>query len=239
MAIPAPAKIELLTSVVRTGTTPEQQSAFRAMGQVSDAASVDALGRFAAELDAGRIDPSVQLDLLDAMRSTKAEPLLRRLDQMKVGRDLATISTAMPGALANGGSSFRGQQVALQHESAQCTRCHTIGQSKAEVGPSLMGVGTRLTRELIVQSLVDPSAKLAPGFGQVSVTLKNGQKLQGTLREETATAIAVEDATRGLQRVQVSDIASRTNGASAMPDMDLLLTPAQIRDVVAYLMTLK
>jgi hypothetical protein len=33
----------------------------------------------------------------------------------------------------------------------------------------------------------------------------------------------------------VSDIATRTNGVSAMPDMDLLLTPRQIRDVVEFL----
>jgi putative heme-binding domain-containing protein len=100
-------------------------------------------------------------------------------------------------------------------------------------------VASRLTHEQLLQALTDPSARIAPGYGVVMLTLKNGQKLQGTLREETDAMVAVEDATRGLQRVPVSDIASRTNGTSAMPDMDLLLTPHEIRDVVAFLATLR
>lgn len=240
MSISAPAKVELLTAMVKAGAVPEQQTALRAIGDVQGAASVDALKRFADDLTGGRLEPVLQVDLLEAMRASKAEPLLQRLDQMKVGRDLATLSTAMPGALVVGGSPVRGQQVVFRNESSQCVRCHNIGAAKAEVvGPHLSGVGTRLTREQLLQALTDPSARLAPGYGQVSLTLKNGQKLQGLLREETDTMIAVEDATRGLQRVQLAEVATRTNGVSAMPDMKLLLTPRQIRDVVAYLATLR
>jgi hypothetical protein len=57
----------------------------------------------------------------------------------------------------------------------------------------------------------------------------------GPLRLESPPALAVDVPSRGLQRIQVSDIATRTNGVSAMPDMDLLLTPRQIRDVVEFL----
>jgi len=195
--------------------------------------------RLADGLSAGSVAPAVQLDLLEALQATKAEALQQRLDQLAVGRDLANVGTVFPAALTTGGSPVRGRQVTAQHEAAQCARCHTIGNSTSDVGPSLIGIGSRLTRAQLLESLIDPGARLAPGFGQVSVTLKNGQKLEGTLREESATALAIEDATRGLQRVQVSEIATRTNGVSAMPNMALLLTPAQIRDVVEFLATQK
>jgi putative membrane-bound dehydrogenase-like protein len=240
MTISAPAKVELLASMVAKGALPEQQTALRAIGDVPGPEAVAVLGRFADDLAAGRLDPAMQLDLLEAMRATKAEPLLSRLEQMKVGRDLTALSTVSPGSLLTGGSPIRGQQVVFRNEAAQCTRCHNIGAAKAEtVGPRLTGVAGRLTREQMLQSLLDPSAKLAPGFGQVALTLKDGKKLQGLLREETDTVIAIEDASGGLQRVQVSDVASRTNGASAMPPMGQILTPHQIRVVVAYLMTLR
>ncbi len=235
MPIAASAKVELLSSVVGTGNVAEQQSAVRALAGVPGTEAVQALGRLADGLAAGTVAPGVQLDLLEAMRASKAEPLQQRLEQLKVGRDLTTIGAAFPAALSTGGSPVRGRQLALQHDAAQCGRCHTIGNSKAEVGPSLVGVGGRLSRQQLLESLVTPSARLAPGFGQVSVTLKNGQKVEGTLREESATAIGIDDGKGGVQRIQLSMIATRTNGISAMPPMDLLLTPREIRDVVEFL----
>ena len=99
------------------------------------------------------------------------------------------------------------------------------------------GVASRLQREQLLEALVDPSARIAPGFGPVQLTLKNGKKLFGTLKEETPTHVVVD--VGGDQRVAKSDIATRVNGPSAMPLMSALLTRREIRDVVEYLSTLK
>jgi putative heme-binding domain-containing protein len=239
MPLAGPAKVELLSAVVGKGNTVEQQSAVRALGNVPGTEAVQALERLADALATGAVTPAVQLDVLEAMQATKAAPLQQRLEQLKVGRDLANLGTVFPEALTTGGSPLRGRQIALQHPAAQCGRCHAIGDSKAEVGPSLAGMGSRLTRQQLLESLILPSARLAPGYGQVSVTLKNGQKVEGTLREESAEAVSIEDTTRGLQRIPVADVATRTNGVSAMPPMNLLLTPREIRDVVEFLATLR
>jgi len=239
MPLRAPAKVELLSSVIRTGTIAEQQSAVRALASVAGTEALQALGRLADGLPGGAVAPALQLDLLEAMQATKAPSLQQRLDQLKVGRDLANLATTFPDALAVGGSSLRGRVTAVQHPAAQCVRCHTLGDSKADVGPNLTGIGARMTRQQLLESLITPSARIAPGFGQISVTLKSGLKIEGTLREESPTTIVVQDATRGLQRIDVSDIAARTNGASAMPPMNVLLTPREIRDVVEFLASLK
>jgi putative heme-binding domain-containing protein len=233
------AKVDHLVSVVGKGSTGEQQSAAGALARIEGPEAVQALERLADDLMGGSVPAAVQLDVLEAIQASEAEPLQRRLDQMKVGRDLANVGTAFPAALTVGGAVNRGREVTLQHDAAQCARCHTIANSTSDVGPSLVGIGSRLTRQQLLESLLDPSARLAPGFGQVSVTLKDGQKVEGTLREESATALAIEDASRGLQRVQVSEIASRTNGMSAMPPMGLLLTPREVRDVVEFLASQK
>jgi quinoprotein glucose dehydrogenase len=239
MSIAAPAKVELLSAVMGKGNAAEQQSAVRALAEVPGNEAVTALGRLADNLAAGSITPAVQLDLLEALQATKNEALAQRLEQLKVGRDLANVGAAFPEALSTGGSPIRGRQVATQHEAAQCSRCHTLGASKSDVGPVLNNIGSQLSRQQLLEALIDPSARLAPGYGQVSVTLKDGRKLEGTLREETAAVLAIEDITQGLQRVNVSDVATRTNGVSAMPNMGMLLTPREIRDVVEFLTTLK
>ncbi len=240
MTLAAPAKVEMLSSVVGKGNTAEQQSAVRALGESARQRSGSG-ARAPCRRACGRESwqRAVQLDLLEAMQATKAAPMQERLDRLKVGSDLANLGTVFPEALTTGGSPLRGRQVSQQHAAAQCGRCHATGASTADVGPPLAGVGSRLTRQQLLESLIMPSARLAPGYGQVSVTLKNGQKVDGTLREESATTIAIDDTTRGLQRIQVADIATRTNGVSAMPPMNLLLTPREIRDVVEYLATLR
>jgi putative membrane-bound dehydrogenase-like protein len=240
MPLAPPAKAELLTAAINVGNTAEKQSAIHGLAQVPGSEAAQALGRLADDLASGSIAPGLQLDVLEAMQATKAAPMQQRLDQLKVGRDLANISAVFPQALTTGGSPVRGRQVAAQHPAAQCARCHTIGGgSGAEVGPNLAGVASRLNRQELLQALIDPSARIAPGYGQVSVTLKNGDKVSGTLREESPAAIAIVDASGQLRRIQAADIATRTNGVSAMPPMNLLLTPREIRDVVEFLSTLR
>ena len=126
-----------------------------------------------------------------------------------------------------------------QAPAAQCTRCHNFGTGPgASVGPALRDVGSRLTREELLEALVDPSARVAPGFGPVQIALKKGQKYFGTLREETDSYI-VMDAGSEQKKIMKTEIATRVNGPSAMPPMGALLTRREIRDVVEYLSTLK
>ena len=127
----------------------------------------------------------------------------------------------------------------FQGPAAQCTRCHNFGTGPgASVGPPLRTIASRLAREQLLEALVDPSARIAPGFGPVQVTLKNGKRTFGTLLEETDAFITV-DAGSGPARILKSDIAHRVNGPSAMPPMGSILTRREIRDVVEYLSTLK
>ena len=55
------------------------------------------------------------------------------------------------------------------------------------------------------------------------------------LKEESPAVLTLEVAAGGLERVNVSEIATRSNAVSAMPPMGALLTPREIRDVVEFL----
>jgi quinoprotein glucose dehydrogenase len=101
-------------------------------------------------------------------------------------------------------------------------------------------VATRLTREQILESLLEPSARIAPGYGTVGITLKNGTRVDGTLRDETDTLVVLMAGTPPAeQRIAKTDIAERTNPVSAMPPVGLIVKPREVRDLVAYLSTLK
>jgi putative membrane-bound dehydrogenase-like protein len=232
-------KADALVSVLGKSSTGEQQSALAALGQLQSPAAVDRLGRLLDRLTARTLTAEIQLDVMDAARASGAEPLLARLDQIGVGRTLDRAAATLPAALMNGGNAGRGRQVALQHEAAQCVRCHTIGKQVSTIGPPLDGIAGRLDRQELLQALVEPSARLAPGFGSVALTLGNGQRLEGVLHEETGTTLTMEDGANVRHRIEKSLILSRTNLPSAMPPMGAILTAAELRDVVEYLGTLK
>ncbi len=79
----------------------------------------------------------------------------------------------------------------------------------------------------------------APGYGLVTLTLKDGKSLSATFDKEDAQQIRLRLPDGKLQTVPRDQIANATPPMSIMPPMLGLLTKPQIRDVVAYLASLK
>jgi putative heme-binding domain-containing protein len=236
--LPEATTAELLSSVIGKGGVAEQQSALESLGRIEGTTGRAALTRLVGELEQGKLAPEIQLDVAEAARATKDPALVARLDALDKSRADKPAAVSYGDAL-RGGDARRGARVVFQAPAAQCTRCHNFGIGPgANVGPPLRGVATRLSREQLLEALVQPSARIAPGFGPVQVTLKNGQKYFGTLKEETDGYIVV-DVSPAPKKIAKSDIAQRTNGPSPMPPMGTLLSRRQIRDVVEYLSTLK
>jgi quinoprotein glucose dehydrogenase len=91
-----------------------------------------------------------------------------------------------------------------------------------------------------VEALLEPSARIAPGFGTVGVTLRKGDRVVGTMRDETPTHVVLLEGTPPVERrIAKTDIAERSNPVSSMPAYGLILKPREIRDVVEFLSTLK
>jgi putative membrane-bound dehydrogenase-like protein len=172
---------ELLTSVIATGTTQEKQSAITTLGKVQGPAAQKALGDLVDELAAGKLAPEVQLEVEEAVDSSGSAALRARLSAhraTKAGDPVAAFGSSLAG-----GSAQRGRRV-VNSETAQCTRCHSIEVAGAEVGPHLMGVGSRLTRQQLLQALVDPNARIAPGFSGPSPMPPMGSLLsRGEIRD--------------------------------------------------------
>ncbi|MFN9024617.1 MAG: hypothetical protein ACK5VX_00285, partial [Akkermansiaceae bacterium] len=102
----------------------------------------------------------------------------------------------------------------------------------------LAGAGKLHDRKYLLQSLVNPSAVVAPGFGITAVTFKNSANLVGNLVEETPDNITVSTPVNTWS-IKRADIASFTPPVSAMPPMAGVLKPEELRDLVAWLASLE
>jgi quinoprotein glucose dehydrogenase len=118
-------------------------------------------------------------------------------------------------------------------------RCHAYDDRGGNAGPRLNGIANRISREQILEALINPGARLSPGFGMTNIELKDGKKLFGLIEKETATTVTLKIGNEPSQVIQKNQITKRTDAASSMPDMKQLLSKREIRDVVSFLATLK
>lgn len=127
----------------------------------------------------------------------------------------------------------------MTNSTAQCVRCHAIRGEGGIVGPDLTAIGSKLTREQLLQALVEPGLRLAPGYGSVTVTLTDEQTVSGILMEETAQELTIKTSDAEPLRIPVSRISKRENGASSMPPMGTLLSKRELRNIIEFLANLK
>lgn len=104
------------------------------------------------------------VELIEVRGGSLASELTRRIGEVR-GRDAQQAKAA----LLQGGEVDAGQFVFHSEPIASCVRCHALNGEGGKIGPALDGVGARLSREQILESLLDPNATLATGYeGSVS-----------------------------------------------------------------------
>ncbi len=137
----AEAALLLADAAVEGGTLPEQRAAFELIAVHRGPESLSGLQ--------DTMPPEARLDLLEAMHPGES-------------------SEAKWAAALAGGDGDRGRWIVEHHPSASCVRCHLVGGRGGIAGPSLDGVASRLSREALLESVIDPQKVIAEGYGQVS-----------------------------------------------------------------------
>lgn len=229
--------VALIQPLLETGTIEERQTALRTLGRIEDPSSFEVLDHQMDLLMRGELIPEVQLDLVLAVDSAGSESLNERLQTYRADKSRDDSVSVYRESL-KGGDSEQGRQIFYQNEAAQCIRCHVVSGEGSEVGPDLTSVGTRLSREELLKSMVDPGAYITPGYGSVTLTLKEGETVRGALTAETESQITVTSNGREWV-IDKTDIEQRTNSPSGMPAQGDILSRSELRDLVEFLVNLQ
>ena len=147
-------------------------------------------------------------------------------ETLAVVRRLTNDIRAAPGDVAAGRVLF------AQH----CGTCHRLFGSGGTVGPDL-GTANRGDREALLEAIVDPSATIRREYVAVTVETTDGRVLSGIPQARPEGGIRLIDAKGAMTALPTAAIAAvHESPVSLMPaDILLPLTPAQLRDLFAFL----
>lgn len=229
----------VLASLCQKASTKERQQAFASLGSLRDPAGAKVLVDWLARWQQGKVDAEVQLDLWLAAKARtepEVEAALRAIESARAASDpLAAFRSCL-----DGGDAEAGRRVFFDHEATRCTRCHTAKGQGGNAGPVLDGVGSRATREHLLESLIAPGAKIAQGFATTVLVLHNGDLVSGVVTKDQDGMVEITGLDGTTQKVAADRIRERrTATESAMPAMGGSLDLRQLRDVVAFLASLR
>jgi quinoprotein glucose dehydrogenase len=224
-------------ATLKRPSVPDKQHAIALLAKASHPSADAQLDRLADQLTKGSVPPALKLDVIEALKARSAAN--SRLEA-KLKAYQAQPSAVKQDELLTGGDIARGRDLVANHLAANCTACHSVESAGgSEVGPNLRTIGNQRDAAYLLESLLNPSATIATGYGIVNVTLKNKTEVTGTLAKETPEAVTVRLFDGKQQTIPRTDIASQTPPVSIMPPMTGILQPTELRDVVTYLVSLK
>jgi putative heme-binding domain-containing protein len=118
-----------------------------------------------------------------------------------------------------------------------CSNCHTLFGVGAKVGPELTGA-QRANLDYLLENILQPSAVVGKDFRLSVVRTTDGRVLNGLVVRRDEQKMLLQTATDllTLEEDEIEEV--RLTGKSAMPDGLLQnLSPEEVRDLIAYLMS--
>jgi putative membrane-bound dehydrogenase-like protein len=122
-----------------------------------------------------------------------------------------------------------------------CINCHTFANGQQPKGPHLVDIGKRYKRAELIESIVQPSKKIAQGFDTWAFAMSDGKIHTGFVVLESAETVTLRDAT-GISRDLIQDdIDDRVKQEISMMPNGVVgnLSPEQLADLIAYLESLR
>lgn len=227
--------------LIGDGTAEAKQKVIETLVASDNAESLDLLEQLGKQLADGTLDKRLALDVYAGLqgnveRRSSFSEILKQIDD--------AVEEQTPKAKfrfsATGGNVARGKKLFTTHQQAQCARCHRIGQSGSEIGPELTKISTKRKAKHLLQSIIEPSAEIEPKYQSQILLLDSDEVMKGVIQSQEDGVTVVADSEGKLREIRTDEIvATNKQKVSLMPDMSEILSPAEVRDLVAYLESLK
>ena len=138
------------------------------------------------------------------------------------------------------GDAVNGEQVFFRTETA-CGTCHKVKNRGMDIGPALTEIGTKLGKDALFESILDPSAGISFGFEATQIDFKSGDEAFGLVVSDTEDELVMKDLKGLVAHYKKSDIAKRQQlKTSIMPaELQRTMSTQEFVDLVEFLSSLR
>lgn len=230
------AALPLITSIAATLSDPQAsrdfwQKALTASGiskQLAETLKAKPLPPEIAALTIKHIPEIAEHDALLALLRTQAGASATQ------SHDLP----AMAKSAAEKGDAHRGELI-YRRPALACIACHAIGGAGGKVGPDMTSIGASAPMDYLIESVVNPGAKIKEGYHSVIIQTKDGQSITGQLLRSSGGTSVVRDGAGKEITVADANITTKTDAGSLMPgNLIGSLTPQETDDLFKFLSSL-
>lgn len=137
------------------------------------------------------------------------------------------------------GDAAAGERLFFHPKVASCFKCHEYKGRGARIGPDLSTVAKSMTRDRLLQSIVDPSREIAPQFTPWIIQATDGTVKNGVyVGEEVDGAVRYADSEGKIFKLNQRDVEDKkASDKSIMPEgLAATLTAQELRDLLAFLL---
>lgn len=216
-----------------------QQAAIASLARDTTPEAMDLTGKLMTQLLSGELSDALSLDVIELVEERGTPAIQKMATDYKA--NLALKSPFEEFALTlKGGDVEAGKRIFFEREEVACLRCHKIEGNGGEVGPVLDGLASRQSMDYILESIIYPNNSIAEGYESVLIETKDDNYFAGLIKEENEEKIVLNSPEDGTITIDADNINSREKGLSGMPEgLYLMLSKREIRDLIAYLGSLK
>ena len=135
----------------------------------------------------------------------------------------------------------RGRLVFFHPQGPGCGKCHTVDGRGGRIGPNLSRIGAAMTREKLIDSILEPSREVSPQYTNWSIVTDDGVVENGMIvfENQGKTTLGKSDGTTVTLDTESIDI-RRPQTVSVMPaDLHTLMTEQEFRDLLEFLTSLE
>jgi putative heme-binding domain-containing protein len=169
-------------------------------------------------------------------------PLFERFLPPEKRRKVIGLTPDVPQLLSLAGDAKRGAAMLTPTGLlATCLAFHFVNGTGRDFGPDLSKVGSRLTKEQLLESLLHPSKQIAPGYAAYTAEMTDGSVQMGFAMKQTKEENVLKLATGQSITLRADDLKSlKPLPTSLMPEGLLQsLTAAEVADLLAFLRSLQ